>query len=69
MDDVAPDGSPVAFYRRLPSTGEPEPIQAALCGVLDGAGLALVGWLERPGWFVARGRAGRPITPEPGGSR
>ena len=24
MTDVAPDGSPVAFYRRLPSTGEPE---------------------------------------------
>jgi SAM-dependent methyltransferase len=22
--DVAPDGSPVAFYRRLPATGEPE---------------------------------------------
>lgn len=29
-DDVAPDGSPVAFYRRLPATGEPELIHAAI---------------------------------------
>jgi SAM-dependent methyltransferase len=28
--DVAPDGSPVAFYRRLPATGEPELIHAAI---------------------------------------
>ena len=26
--DVAPDGSPVAFYARLPATGEPELIHA-----------------------------------------
>jgi SAM-dependent methyltransferase len=30
MDDVAPDGSPVAFYRRLPATGEPELIHEAI---------------------------------------
>jgi SAM-dependent methyltransferase len=30
MDDLAPDGSPVAFYRRLPSIGEPELIHAAI---------------------------------------
>jgi SAM-dependent methyltransferase len=30
MSDVAPDGSPVAFYRRLPATGEPELIHAVL---------------------------------------
>jgi SAM-dependent methyltransferase len=37
-DPVAPDGSPVAFYRRLPATGEPELIHAAIPGgatVLD----------------------------------
>ena len=28
MTDIAPDGSPVAFYRRLPATGEPELIHA-----------------------------------------
>ena len=28
--DVAPDGSPVAFYRRLPATGEPELIHATI---------------------------------------
>ena len=28
--DVAPDGSPVAFYARLPATGEPELIDALL---------------------------------------
>lgn len=28
--DVAPDGSPVAFYRRLPAQGEPESIHAAV---------------------------------------
>jgi SAM-dependent methyltransferase len=43
--------------------------EAALDALLDGAGLAFVGWLDRPGWFVARGRTGRPLTPEPGGSR
>jgi SAM-dependent methyltransferase len=30
LDDVAPDGSPVAFYRRLPATGEPELIHGLL---------------------------------------
>jgi SAM-dependent methyltransferase len=30
MTDVAPDGSPVAFYRRLPATGEPELIHGLL---------------------------------------
>jgi SAM-dependent methyltransferase len=30
MTDVAPDGSPVAFYRRLPATGEPDLIHAAI---------------------------------------
>lgn len=38
MDDVAPDGSPVAFYRRLPPTGEPELIHATIAAgssVLD----------------------------------
>ena len=28
--DVAPDGSPVAFYRRLPAQGEPELIHAVI---------------------------------------
>jgi SAM-dependent methyltransferase len=38
MTDFAPDGSPVAFYRRLPTTGEPELIHAAIpsgASVLD----------------------------------
>lgn len=30
MTDVAPDGSPVAFYRRLPADGEPELIHGLL---------------------------------------
>ncbi|MEW6225898.1 MAG: class I SAM-dependent methyltransferase [Chloroflexota bacterium] len=30
MSEIAPDGSPVAFYRRLPATGEPELIHAAI---------------------------------------
>lgn len=36
--EVAPDGSPVAFYRRLPATGEPELIHALIApgaSVLD----------------------------------
>ncbi len=37
MSDVAPDGSPVAFYRRLPATGEPELIHAAI-----GAGTSIL---------------------------
>lgn len=38
MSDVAPDGSPVAFYRRLPAMGEPELIHATIApgaSVLD----------------------------------
>ena len=38
MTDLAPDGSPVAFYRRLPAVGEPEFIHAAIApgaSVLD----------------------------------
>lgn len=38
MTDVAPDGSPVAFYRRLPATGEPELIHRSIApgaSVLD----------------------------------
>jgi SAM-dependent methyltransferase len=38
MTDVAPDGSPVAFYRRLPATGEPELIHRVIApgaSVLD----------------------------------
>jgi SAM-dependent methyltransferase len=30
MTDVAPDGSPVAFYRRLPAQGEPELIHGVI---------------------------------------
>ena len=30
MSDIAPDGSPVAFYRRLPAQGEPELIHAVI---------------------------------------
>jgi SAM-dependent methyltransferase len=30
VSDVAPDGSPVAFYRRVPATGEPELIDAVI---------------------------------------
>jgi SAM-dependent methyltransferase len=38
MTEMAPDGSPVAFYARLPATGEPELIHACLplgASVLD----------------------------------
>jgi hypothetical protein len=44
--------------------------ERALRALLDGAGLAFVGWLDRPGWFVAR-RIGRrsPSPHVPGGSR
>ena len=38
MSGVAPDGSPVAFYRRLPAFGEPELIHGAIprgASVLD----------------------------------
>lgn len=30
VTDIAPDGSPLAFYRRLPATGEPELIHAVI---------------------------------------
>jgi SAM-dependent methyltransferase len=30
LNDIAPDGSPVAFYRRLPATGEAELIHATI---------------------------------------
>lgn len=68
--ETAPDGSPVAFYRRLPPTGEPETIAAIVppgstilelgCGAgrvagpLEDAGLSFAGWRERPGWLLAR---------------
>jgi SAM-dependent methyltransferase len=38
VTDIAPDGSPVAFYRRLPTTGEPELIHRLIrpgAAVLD----------------------------------
>jgi SAM-dependent methyltransferase len=38
VTDIAPDGSPVAFYRRLPATGEPELIHGLVApgaSVLD----------------------------------
>jgi hypothetical protein len=38
MTDLAPDGSPVTFYRRLPAMGEPELIHAVIppgASVLD----------------------------------
>jgi SAM-dependent methyltransferase len=38
MTDLAPDGSPVAFYRRLPAAGEPELVHGAIpphASVLD----------------------------------
>lgn len=37
MSDVAPDGSPVAFYRRLPAAGEPELVH----GVIHAGALVL----------------------------
>jgi len=37
MSEVAPDGSPVAFYRRLPATGEPELIHEVV-----GAGTSIL---------------------------
>jgi SAM-dependent methyltransferase len=39
--------------------------EAALCALLDRAGLAFAGWLERPGWFVARRRVERESHPHP----
>jgi SAM-dependent methyltransferase len=58
MTDVAPDGSPVAFYRRLPATGEPELIHSvipAAASVLDlGCG---AGRIAAP-----LARLGHPVT-------
>ncbi len=60
--DVAPDGSPVAFYRRLPATGEPD-LVASL--VTPGASFArtaaahvtdtgvVIGETYPPGWDPA----------------
>jgi SAM-dependent methyltransferase len=69
MSDVAPDGSPVAFYRRLPATGEPELIHALLApgasildlgcgpgriaGPLAGLGHAVTGVDDGPGMIAA----------------
>jgi SAM-dependent methyltransferase len=54
--DVAPDGSPVAFYRRLPAMGEPELIAEVLPAgtILDlGCGTGrIAGPLARAGYHV-----------------
>jgi SAM-dependent methyltransferase len=68
-DDVTPDGSPVAFYRRLPATGEPELIHATIgagasvldlgcgpgriAGPLAALGHAVVGVDDGPGMVAA----------------
>jgi 2-polyprenyl-3-methyl-5-hydroxy-6-metoxy-1,4-benzoquinol methylase len=68
MDDVAPDGSPVAFYQGLPATGEPELFHAAIAagasvldlgrgpgriaGPLAALGHAVVGVDDGPGMLV-----------------
>ena len=49
--DIAPDGSPVAFYRRLPARGEPELIHAA---IPDGASVLDLG--------CATGRIAGPLA-------
>lgn len=67
--EVAPDGSPVAFYRRLPASGEPELIDAVLrsgstildlgcgpgriAGPLAGLGHAVTGIDDGPGMVAA----------------
>jgi SAM-dependent methyltransferase len=69
MGDVAPDGSPVAFYRRLPAAGEAELIHAAIAagssvldlgcgpgriaGPLAALGHAVVGVDDGPGMVAA----------------
>jgi SAM-dependent methyltransferase len=58
MADVAPDGSPVAFYRRLPATGEPELIHAAI-----GAGTSVLDLGCGPGRIAGPLAAlGHPVT-------
>jgi SAM-dependent methyltransferase len=68
-DDVTPDGSPVAFYRRLPATGEPELIHVTIgagasvldlgcgpgriAGPLAALGHAVVGVDDGPGMVAA----------------
>lgn len=57
MTDIAPDGSPVAFYRRLPATGEPEliagllPLGASIIDLGCGAG-RIAGPLAAMGYAV-----------------
>lgn len=69
MTDVAPDGSPVAFYRRLPATGEPELIHdliapgasvldlgcgpGRIAGPLVGLGHPVTGIDDGPGMIAA----------------
>lgn len=56
--DVAPDGSPVAFYRRLPAEGEPELIHATLA-----AGATILDLGCGPGRIAAPlVRLGHPVT-------
>jgi SAM-dependent methyltransferase len=69
IDDVAPDGSPLAFYARLPAAGEPELIHATIepgasvldlgcgpgriAGPLVGLGHAVVGVDDGPAMVAA----------------
>jgi hypothetical protein len=58
MTGIALDGSPDAFYRRIPATGEPELIHGQVragASILAEGGLRLASWLPRPGWFEAVG--------------
>ncbi len=65
MSDVAPDGSPVAFYRRVPAVGEPELIHAVIptgASVLDlGCGPGRIA-----GPLVALGHAVTGVDDGPG---
>ena len=65
MSDVAPDGSPVSFYRHVPVTGEPELIHAAIpagASVLDlGCGPGRIA-----GPLVALGHAVTGVDDGPG---
>ena len=56
--DVAPDGSPVAFYRRLPAQGEPELIHSVI-----GPGTSVLDLGCGPGRIAGPLRAlGHPVT-------